>query len=64
MSQLLQAQGFGLGNFDPVMSLEVEKYMERQGHRKYEVWLRATGDTVKKYWLHVWYSSVSGALPT
>eukprot|EP00438_Fugacium_kawagutii_P007931 Skav203713 [mRNA] locus=scaffold259:549455:550169:- [translate_table: standard] len=37
MSQLLQAQGFGLGNFDPIMSLEVEKYMERQGHRKYEV---------------------------
>lgn len=29
--------GFGLGNFDPVMSLEVEQYMERQGHRKYEV---------------------------
>ena len=29
--------GFGLGNFDPVMSLKVEQYMERQGHRKYEV---------------------------
>jgi len=28
--------GFG-GHFDPVMSLEVEQYMEREGHRKYEV---------------------------
>lgn len=29
--------GFGVGRADPLMSLEVEQYMEREGHRKYEV---------------------------
>eukprot|EP00913_Durusdinium_trenchii_P014996 g14066.t1 len=28
---------FGVGRADPLMSLEVEQYMEREGHRKYEV---------------------------
>ena len=28
---------FGFGHSSPVMSLAVEQYMEREGHRKYEL---------------------------
>ena len=35
ISLIHKISGFG-GHFDPVMSLEVEQYMEREGHRKYE----------------------------
>lgn len=56
-------RGFGVGRADPLMSLEVEQYMEREGHRKYEAHRPVGGFREGPLNLCVWSVLAFGWLP-